>query len=167
MRSMAIKINISKANQKALDEILEQAGYPHQRRKAHCTFGFIKDSIPEEAVVSFGDEIMRLLQEHIKDNFPLYEVGEVVHIFDHVVALMPKEGSLEHLHEVNRWLYSKVIEVSNNRWTLSEETSPQNFKPHMTVWRTRRIDKRFVRLKELCTENQVSCPLTEASYVVF
>lgn len=146
--------------------MLEKAGYMGQKRKFHCTFGFIEKIIPEEESKVFGQRITQLLQELIESHLPVYEVEKAAHLFGHVVAFLPTAKSLSHLKEINSWLFDKVKEISEGRWSLNEETFSPNYTPHLTLWRTRSPDRRFKKLEEIA-ETHPSFHLLEASYVIF
>lgn len=166
MRSMAIKINVSQKDQEAINDVFEKVGYPRQRRKYHCTFGFIEKMIPEEEVVAFGEKITHALQDYINPLSPQYEVEKADHLFGHVIAFLPTEKSLTILREINLWLSDKVKEISEGRWELNTETQSQTYIPHLTLWRTHRPDQRFEELKALA-ETHPSYHLSEAAYVIF
>lgn len=163
---MAIKINVSHKDQEALHRALEAAGYRDQRRKFHCTIGFIEKMLPPKESTSFGDKITRVLQESINHNPLLYEVGGAVHLFGHVIAFLPTARSQENLRKINLWLSHKVEEISEDRWKLNIETLPQNYTPHLTLWHTRHPDHRFKNLEE-CAEIHPIYHLTEARCVIF
>ncbi len=167
MHSMAIKINVSREDQEAINRLLQEAGFPFQKRKFHCTIGFIEKMIPKEDLTSFGSKITELLQEYIDPLLPLYEVEKVEHLFGHVIAFSPTPKSLTSLKELNAWLFDKVQEVSSHRWGLNDETVPQNYTPHFTLWRMRRVDTRFKNLEELVAKAHPAYHLIQAAYVVF
>lgn len=146
MHAIAIKINVSRTDQEAINELFKKASYPWQKRKYHCTLGFIEKQIPEEEVHDFGKKIRDALQEHIDPQFPLYEVAKAEHLFGHVIAFSPRPASLDSLKSLNQWLAAKVKELSEGRWVLNEETQPEHYIPHLTLWRTRRLDLRFKKL---------------------
>jgi hypothetical protein len=166
MLSMAIKINVSRKDQETINNFLEKAGYARQRRKYHCTFGFIEKSIPVEEAETFGKAIMHLLQEYIFLSPLCFEVETVVHIFGHVIAFLPTSSSLIQLKEMNQWLSQEIKETSTERWELNEETKNVNYVPHMTLWRTRHPGARLKRLQEIVKDHP-SFHLIEASYVLF
>lgn len=163
---MAIKINVTRKDQEALNHALEAAGYKGQRRKLHCTIGFIEKMIPPDEVTSFGDAITRGLQELINQEPLLYEVDKVAHLFGHVIVFLPTTRSQENLKKINLWLFHKVQELSENRWELNRESTPENYVPHFTLWHTRRPDRRFKKLEKFAETHPVYS-LAEASYVVF
>lgn len=148
-----------------MNEVLEKAGYAPQRRKFHCTVGFIENVIPEEAQ-AFGDTIIRKLQDYITPHAPIYEVERAAHLFGHVIAFLPTAKSLSILKEMNLWLFDQVREISDERWGLNEETLPPNYFPHFTLWRTRHLDKRFEKLESLA-EGHPAYSLTQAACVYF
>jgi len=166
MHSMAIKINVSHEDRDAINRHLEEAGYGRQRRKFHCTFGFIEKVIPKEEVHSFGQMITKLLQDYLETRALTYEVKSAVHLFGHVIAFEPTSTSIPQLLGVNQWLFEKVKEVSKGRFSLNEETTPQKYTPHLTLWRTKRPDTRFEKLNKYA-ETHPSYTLSEAAYVVF
>jgi len=166
MRSMAIKVNVSQLDCEKIDNFLENAGYKRQLKKYHCTFGFIEKMIPEEETVTFGQKITQLLQDYIDPLQPFYEVEKVAHVFEHVIAFLPTAKSLTQLKEINSWLSEKVKEVSEGRWELNEETQPQAYIPHLTLWRTRRLDDRFKKLEEVAATHP-AYHLSQAAYVLF
>ncbi len=166
MHSMALKINVSGTDQEALNQVLGKVGYTRQRRKYHCTVGFIEKMIPEEESIPFGQKIVSELQVFIDSLSPFYEVERVAHLFDHVIAFLPTEQSVTSLKEMNAWTFNKVKEISENRWTLNEETLSQNYVPHLTLWRTRRPDHRFKKLEVIATSHP-SYHLSEAAYTIF
>ncbi len=166
MHAMAIKINVSQKDQGAINDALEKVGYPRQRRKYHCTFGFIEKMIPEEEVDTFGEKITHALQDYIDPLSPHYEVEKVGHLFGHVIAFLPTEKSLVSLREINLWLVEKVKEISEGRWELNTETQSQTYIPHLTLWRSRRPDQRLEKLKAFA-ETHPSYHLLEAGYVIF
>src|ERR1700722_3465773 len=99
--SMAIKANVSPKDREAINDILEKAGYSRQRKKYHCTLGFIQKMIPQEESAIFGQKITQELQQVI-DSHPLfYEVEKADHIFGHVISFLPTPQSLAPLKEVN------------------------------------------------------------------
>ena len=166
MHSMAIKINVFYEDQKKINDILKKAGYESQRRKFHCTIGFIEKVIPEEEALIFGQKITRLLQEVIEPCPLLYEVEKAAHLFGHVIAFLPAAKSLVHLKKINIWLFDKVKEISEGQWSLNEETFSLNYIPHLTLWRARHPDSRFKELEEVA-ETHPAYQLSEAAYVIF
>jgi hypothetical protein len=163
---MAIKINVSPKDQETINDVLEKAGYPRQRRKYHCTFGFIEKMILEEEVVTFGEKITHALQDYINPLTPHYEVEKAAHLFGHVIAFLPTEKSLAILREINLWLSDKVKEISEGQWELNADTQSQSYIPHLTLWRTRHPDHRFDALKEFA-EIHPTYHLSEVGYVIF
>ena len=166
MLSLAIKVNVSREDQETVNSLMEKAGYAHQKRKYHCTFGFIEKLIPEEEGKAFGQEIVKLLQEHISLFPPLYKVETAAYLFGHVIAFLPTPTSAQQLQEINQWLLQKIKEVSKGRFQLNEKTKAPHYIPHMTLWRTRRLDARFKRLQGL-VENHPTFLLREAACVFF
>jgi hypothetical protein len=166
MRSLAIKIDVPKTDQEAINKLLIECGYPPQKRKFHCTVGFIEKMIPDEETHSFGGQIVPLLQDFIRPLTPVYEVEKAVHIFKHVIAFIPTQRSLEQLHTINHWLHDKVKEISRGRFDLNQETQPETYTAHMSVWRTRKPDARFQKLEDIA-QTHPTYSLTHASYVVF
>ena len=133
MRSMALKMNVSPKDQETLNDILQSVGYERQRRKFHCTVGFIEKMIPEEEAVAFGEKMTTLLQEYIAPLSLTYEVQTAAHLFGHVIAFLPTNHSLESLKKINEWLGNTVAQVSDGRWFLNEETTGSGYTPHMTL----------------------------------
>lgn len=166
MRSMAIKINVAREDQERINELLEKVGYTWQRRKYHCTFGFIEKSVPDEEAEAFGKVITSRLQEYISVSPLHFEVETAVHIFGHVIACLPTSSSRVHLKQINQWLSQKVKEISTERWGLNEETKNLNYAPHLTLWRTRHPGGRLKKLQELMKDHP-SFRLIEVSYVLF
>lgn len=158
---MALKINISKNDQAALNHLLMGSGYKPQNRKFHCTLGFINKMIPEEELTSFGDVIVREMQKEVSKIKPLYEVDAAQFLFGHIIAFTPSVATGGILNEMHRWLSNKVVELSEKRWVIDEK-----YVPHMTLWRTRHLDTRFEKLKLLATKHPVY-NLTEAAFVPF
>lgn len=148
-----------------MNQLLEKVGYGLQQRKFHCTVGFIEKMIPDEAR-AFGDIITQKLQDYIAPHIPVYEVEKAAHLFGHVIAFLPTAKSLAVLKEINLWLFDQVRKISGERWGLNEETLPQNYFPHFTLWRTRRSDRRFHKLETLA-EGHPSYSLTQAACVFF
>ena len=167
MHSIAIKINVSQKDQEAINQMLEIAGYAHQKRKFHCTFGFIEKAIPELESSAFGQRVTQLLQEMLAFQPLLFEVGKSAHLFGHVIAFLPTAKSSLQLKKINIWLFDKVKEVSEGRWGLNEETFAPNYIPHLTLLRARRLDYRFKKLEELFAKSPPSFRLSEAAYVIF
>lgn len=163
---MAIKINVSLKDQEALNHVLETAGYRPTRRKFHCTVGFIDKIIPSEEVHRFGQAVVDELQDLLHQRKLLYDVEKAAHLFRHVVAFLPTAQSEESLKEINLWLVEKVLELSENRWGLNEQTLPDTYTPHMTLWRTHRRDRRLKKLEEVASAHPCY-HLTQAAYVVF
>lgn len=166
MHAMAIKINVSQRDQEAINDLFEKAGYQRQRRKYHCTIGFIEKKIPEEESRAFGEKIIHELQAYIDSLSLSYEVEKAAHLFGHVVAFLPTEKSLTPLRDINLWLFDKVKDVSEGRLKLNTETTSQNYTPHLTLWRTRHLDHRFKRLEALALAHP-SYHLSAAGYVIF
>ena len=164
--SMAIKINVTAKDQEALNQVLTGAGYAPTRRKFHCTLGFIDKMIPLEEVSSFGQAVVDELQSVINEESPVYEVEKAVHLFKHVISFVPTIQSEESLKEINLWLWEKVQELSQNRWWLNEQTTPEKYKPHLTLGRARSPDRRFRKLEEFAL-TYPRYHLTQAAYVVF
>lgn len=162
---MAIKINVTKKDQETLNHGLEAAGYKSQRRKFHCTVGFIEKMIPPEESTAFGEAIAHSLQELIDQEPLLYEVDKVVHLFGHVIGFVPTLPSQESLKKVNLWLFHKVHEISKGHWALNKESLPENYIPHLTLWHTRRPDRRLKKLKEFAGIHPIY-HLADASYVI-
>lgn len=163
---MAIKINVTKQDQEALNHALELAGYGRQRRKFHCTIGFIEKMIPPEEVNSFGDRITRELQEVITREPLLYEVEKASHLFKSVLVLEPTLLTQVHLRKLNQWLFQRVNEISEARWGLNKESIPEGYTPHLTVWHTRHPDRRFKKLGEFAATHP-KYHLGEAAFVIF
>lgn len=163
---MAIKINVSAKDQEALNQVLQEAGYKATSRKFHCTVGFIEKIIPSEEVHLFGQTVVDELQEFIQGLPAIYEVEKAVHLFKHVIALTPTPHSEESLKTINRWLWEKVQEISKNQWVLNEQSIPEKYIPHLTVWRTHKPDGRFKKLEEFA-QTHPTYKLTQAAYVVF
>jgi len=163
---MAIKINVSPKDQEALNHVLQEAGYHPTRRKFHCTIGFIEKMIPPEEVALFGQAVVDDLQALIEELSPVYEVENVAHLFNHVMAFVSTTRSEESLKEMNRWLLEKVQNLSQNRWELNEQTLPKNYRPHLTLGRIRRSDRRFRKLEEFALSHP-RYQLAQAAYVVF
>jgi 2'-5' RNA ligase len=159
MRSMALKINVSKNDQDALNDLLQKSGYTPQKRKFHCTLGFIDSMIPEEEITAFGDAIVREMQQEVTRIKPLYEVDAAQFLFKHVIALVPTPATAHTLNEMHCWLAEKVTDLSEGRWEVEEK-----FVPHMTLWRAHHLDGRFKKL-ELLVEKHPSYHLTEAAFV--
>ena len=165
MRSMAIKVNVSKNEQDSINKILEKSGYKPQRRKYHCTLGFIEKAIPDEEVVPFGEAVVSELQKEVQAHPLLFEVEGVHFLFKHVIAFTPTPSSIKILREMNVWLFEKVRERSRGRWGLTPSTIAEGFTPHMTLMRTHPIDSRFEKIEQAVCSHP-SFPLTEAAYVV-
>lgn len=163
---MAIKINVGVADQIALNQVLKKAGYLPTRRKFHCTVGFIDKMIPSEEVALFGQAVVHALQALIEEMAPVYEVEEAVHLFKHVIAFVPTSESEKGLKDINLWLGEKVREISVDGWGLNDQTLPENYKPHLTLGRTRRPDRRLEKLEEIA-KTHPSYQLTQAGFVVF
>lgn len=163
---MAIKINVSPKDQEALNQVLKGAGYRPTRRKFHCTVGFIEKMIPRDEVAFFGQTVVDALQALIERLAPVYEVEKVAHLFKHVIAFVPTIQSEESLKEMNHWLVEKVQEISENRWDLDLHTLPENFRPHLTLGRTHRPDRRLRNLEEFALTHP-RYHLVQAAYVVF
>lgn len=163
---MAIKINVTEQDQKALNNALESIGYGHQRRKFHCTIGFIEKMIPPEEIHSFGCMIIRELQEIISHEPLLYEVEKASHLFKRVLVFEPTAETQAHLRKLNLSLYQRVTGISKGRWELNMESVPENYTPHLTVWHTRHPDRRFKRLEEFALTHP-TYHLGEAAFVVF
>lgn len=163
---MALKINVAPKHQEALNHVLETAGYKGQKRKFHCTVGFIEKMIPAPEAPAFGQAITPALQEVIDCEPLVYEVERVVHLFGQVLAFLPTPSSQKNLLKINGWLFHKVQEISGNRWGLNKESLPENYIPHLTIWHTHRPDRRFKKLEEL-GKTHPTYRLTEAAYVVF
>ncbi|MBY0500613.1 MAG: hypothetical protein K2P93_01250 [Alphaproteobacteria bacterium] len=163
---MAIKINVSGVDQETINELLEKAGYARQRRKYHCTIGFIEKSIPMEEAETFGKIITKLLQDYISVSPLHFEVETAVHIFGHVIAFRPTLSSMTQLKEINQWLSEKINEISAGRWGVNEETKNLSYTPHMTLWRTRHPGGRLKKLQGIL-KSHPSFHLIEASYVLF
>ena len=159
MRSMALKINVSKNDQAALNHLLVESGYKPQNRKFHCTLGFIDKKIPEEELTSFGDIMVRKMQKEVSRIKLLYEVDATQFLFGHIVAFTPSVATADILNEMHEWLSGKVTELSENKWSIDEK-----YIPHMTLWRTRHLDSRFEKLKFLGAKHPMY-HLTEAAFV--
>jgi 2'-5' RNA ligase len=164
--SMAIKINMTQKDQKVLNRTLEATGYRPQRRKFHCTIGFIEKMIPSEEALSFGQSITHDLQEAIASEPFLYEVEKAVHLFGHVLAFVPTNRSQDNIKKINLWLFHRVHEISEGRWELNRESIPENYTPHLTLWHTHHPDHRFKKLQEFA-ETHPTYRLEETGYVIF
>ncbi|MDI9638290.1 hypothetical protein QPK87_32385 [Kamptonema cortianum] len=156
---MALKINISKNDQAALNNLLMESGYKPQNRKFHCTLGFIDKMIPEEELISFGDIIVREMQKEVSRIKPLYEVDATQFLFGHIIAFTPSAATACTLNKLHRWLSERVDELSEKRWVIDEK-----YVPHMTLWRTRHLDSRFEKLKLLGAEHPIY-HLSEVAFV--
>ncbi|MBI2707127.1 MAG: hypothetical protein HYX35_02275 [Proteobacteria bacterium] len=143
MPSLAIKINVSLEDQEKIRRLLESVGEARKHPKFHCTVGFIEKITSENEATALGEKITTALQDHIDPHFPLYEVEKATHLFGHVIVFEPTPQAAQHLKEINRWLFKKVEELSNGSFHLNENTEPQNYTPHMTLWRARHPDKRL------------------------
>ena len=164
--SMAIKINVAQKDQEVINHTLERIGYPYQKRKFHCTIGFIEKTIPIEQAHSFGERIRKDLQEYLEVEPLLYEVDKALPLFGRVLAFLPTNRSQEHLKKVNLWLFHRVQEVSENQWGLNKETLPENYTPHLTFWHTHRPDHRLKKLEEFATTHPIY-HLLNTGYVIF
>lgn len=150
---------MSPKDQEALNRALTAAGYKPQKRKFHCTVGFIGQTLPKEDAPSFGQTIINELQEVVDDLHPLYEVEKAAHLFGRVFAFLPTPASEMKLRELNRWLFHKKLK-------LDKQTMPENYTPHFTVWRSRRVDHRFSNLEKYASSHP-TYRLTQAAYVIF
>jgi len=164
--SMAIKINVNRKDQEALSHLLAKIGYGYQRRKFHCTVGFIEKAIPSEESASFGQNIAQALQEFLENEPCFYEVDQAAHLFGRVITFLPTTTSQENLKKINTWVSDKVQEISKGRWRLNKESLPESYIPHFTLWHTRRPDRRFKKLKEFA-ETHPTYHLSQAAYVIF
>jgi hypothetical protein len=162
---MAIKINVSAKDQEAINHVLEKVGYRATRRKFHCTFGFIEAMIPHEEAPPFGQAVVAELQEFLHSSPLLYEVEKAMR-FHHVLAFMPTAQALNHLKQMNRWLFKRVHELSEHRWGLNTQTIPENYTPHMTLGHLRRPDHRLQKI-DTFAHTHPRYHLTQAAYVVF
>ncbi len=162
---MALKINASSQDREKIDALMEAAGYTHQRKKYHCTLGFIENSIPDEEVQSFGEQIVLDMLAYLQKNPLVYEVKKVELVFHRVVAFLPNDMSRVKLQEANQWLFEQISEVSRGRWGLNKETIPENYIPHMTVWRTRKPDQKLKILQESLKEVH-AFRLTDPAFVL-
>ncbi|KAB2833006.1 MAG: hypothetical protein F9K49_07235, partial [Caedimonadaceae bacterium] len=104
MRSMALKINVSKNDQTALNNLLVESGYKPQKRKFHCTLGFVDKKIPEEELTSFGDIMVRKMQKEVSRTKLLYEVDATQFLFGHIIAFTPSIATADILNEMHGWL---------------------------------------------------------------
>lgn len=163
--SMAIKMNMIQKDREDLTHALEKAGYKGQKRKFHCTVGFIKNMIPEEEAHVFGKVITQELHKFITPHGILYEVDRVLHLFDCVIVFSPTPASQKKLKETNAWLCEKILELSEGRWKLNQESLPKNYIPHLTVWHARRPDRRLKKLENYATTHPCY-HLREADYVL-
>ena len=163
---MAIKINAAQKDQDALSRILEERGYSDQRRKFHCTLGFIEKGIPGEEADTFGKTICHELQKLVDVEPLLYEVGKAVPLFDRVLAFLPTTRSENHLKKLNVWLFHKVQEISEDRWGLNKKTLSENYTPHLTLWHTYRPDQRLKKLEEFASTHPIY-HLANTAYVIF
>jgi len=163
---MAIKINVAQKDQEALNRILVARGYSYQRRKFHCTLGFIEKGIPEEEAHTFGQSICHELQKLVDVEPLLYEVGKAVPLFGRVLVFLPTARSEKHLKKLNLWLFHKVQEISEDRWGLNKETLSENYTPHLTLWHTHRPDHRLKKLEEVANTHP-TYHLTNTAYVIF
>ena len=163
---MAIKINVSQQDQEKINQMLEESHYARQKRKFHCTIGFIEKMIPSEEASSFGQTITHDLQQLI-DQEPLdYEVDRAAHLFGHVLVFIPTLQSQARLKKLNLWLDHRIQEISGKQWGLNEQSVSENYKPHLTLWHTHRPDHRFKKLEKVAGTHP-SYHLTDASYVLF
>ena len=158
MHSMALKINVSKNDQIAINKLLVESGYKPQNRKFHCTLGFIDKMIPKEEITSFGDAIVREMQKEASRIKLLFEVDAAQFLFGHIIAFTPSAATAGILNAIHRWLSERVAELSENEWAIDEK-----YVPHMTLWRTRHVDSRFEKLKLLVIKHP-SYQLTEAAF---
>ena len=156
---MAFKINVSLKDQKVLNHALVKAGYKGQRRKFHYTVGFIDKTIPKEDAQAFGETVVKELQQVVDNLQPFYEVEKAAHLFGCVFALLPTPVSRVKLREINLWL-------SNKKINLNKETLPENYIPHLTVWHSRCIDRRFQSLEQYASHHP-TYHLKQAAYVIF
>ncbi len=166
MHSIAIKINVSSKEQEKIRNLLESVGETHKHPKFHCTVGFIEKIPSKDEAMALGEQIVTALQDHIHPHFPLYEVEAATLLFGHVMAFTPTLQSEKELKDLNLWLFKKAEDISGGLFSLDKTTAPQNYIPHMTLWHTRHLDKRFRKLEEVIKHHPTYC-LSDAAYVVF
>lgn len=165
LHSMAIKINVAPKEQEALYHALEAIGYKGQRRKLHCTVGFIEQMIPPAEIAAFGKVIIDELQGIIDQEPLLYEVDKVASLFGRVIGFLPTPSSQRHLKKINLWLFHRIEEMSQGRWGLNRESIPENYIPHLTLWHSHRPDHRFIKLEGIA-ETHPTYHLTNAACVI-
>lgn len=122
--------------------------------------------IPEEEVSPFGKMMTEHLQDHISSEDLFYEVEKAEHLFGHVIAFTPTNTSFVRLKEINQWVFYEVKKMSGDAWTLSKETEPSGFIPHLMLWRSGRLDKRFEKVRQI-GQSHPSYQLSEVAYVIF
>jgi 2'-5' RNA ligase len=166
MPSLAIKINASPQDQEKIKHLLESVGETHKHPKFHCTIGFIENIPSKEKTTLLGEKIVAALQSHIDLQCPTYEVETAIRLFGHIVAFTPTHQSEKELKDLNAWLFQKVEEISEGLFLLDKATSPQNYIPHMTLWRAHYPDKRLQKLEEMA-KTHPTYRLSEAAYVLF
>ena len=166
MPSLAIKINASPQDQEKIKYLLESVGETHKHPKFHCTIGFIENIPSKEEATLLGEKIVAALQNHIDLQCPIYEVATATRLFRHIIAFTPTHQSEKELKDLNAWLFKKVEEISGDFFLLDKATSPQNYIPHMTLWRARYPDKRLKKLEEMA-KTHPTYRLSKAAYVLF
>jgi len=166
MPSLAIKINASPQDQEKIKHLLESVGETHKHPKFHCTIGFIENIPSKEQATLLGEKIVAALQSHIDLQRPTYEVETATRLFGHIIAFEPTLPTATKLRDLNVWLFQKMEEISGDLFLLDKTTSPQNYTPHMTLWRARYPDKRLKKLEEVAKAHPAYC-LSEAAYVLF
>ena len=165
MNSLAIKLDVSDENQKALNALLLKMGVEPQRRRFHCTVGFMEKCFesPSEA-----EECVNLLQGRLQLAEPLpFGILEVRFLFRHVVALVPNEKTLKRLREINGYVSDHVNALASGNFALNSQTTEDGFHPHITLWRQRHKDKRFRQtLKEVGGGKKLNLDLVRYSYTI-
>lgn len=165
MNSLAIKLDVTDQNQQDLNDLLVRIGIKPQRRKFHCTIGFIDKMF---ATQEDAEELVTALRKTLDLDTPLHFTFESPRfLFRHVIGLVPKEGTLSRLRKVNESLHETLAEITGGQYVLNHQTTGEGYHPHITLWRQRHKDRRFKQLCEDIEQGQLKpLELVEYSYTV-
>ncbi len=141
MNSLAIKLDVNDENQQAINDFLIGLGMKPQRRRFHCTVGFMDKCFQ---TLEETHQFLELLKPKLQIESPLpFIVGEMRFMFRHVIGLLPDEETFLKLKAANESLQQEIQTLSKRQYSLNGQTSGEGYHPHITLWRQRHKDRRY------------------------
>ena len=165
MNSLAIKLDVSDQNQEDLNALLIKIGIKPQRRRFHCTIGFM-DKVFKSKLEA--EDFVSQLKPILCVDTPIpYHYMEPRFLFRHIIGLIPNDTSMETMQGVNQNLHNVVHNLCGDKYPLNSQTTGEGYHPHITLWRQRHKDRRYRMLRdELAGDDQLQLQLVDYSYTI-